>query len=342
MRTPSCIEMAGLIPLACGGAVLVACGGTGGRSDDTSTTAGPTTADDALASGSSAEGGPSDGTATSQGHTSTGGSDDPSAEGTTSTPQTSTGDDAPPGSCGDPPVWCPAPGTRWQWQLTGALDTSVDVEMIDIDLFDNDARQISSLQAEGRVVVCYFSAGSHEDWRPDAGDFPPAAIGDPLDGWPGERWLDVRDDGVRAVLAARLDLAQQQGCDGVEPDNVDGYANDTGFPLTADDQLDFNRWLADAAHERGLSVGLKNDLEQVDALLPHFDWALNEECMAYDECDLLSPFIDAGKPVFHVEYVDDPAQGPDLAAQVCPDALARSFSTLIKGWDLDAWRIACE
>ena len=32
------------------------------------------------------------------------------------------------------------------------------------------------------------------------------------------------------------------GCDGVEPDNVDGYVNDTGFDLTAGDQLDFNRF----------------------------------------------------------------------------------------------------
>jgi endo-alpha-1,4-polygalactosaminidase (GH114 family) len=362
MRTPSCISMAALFGsdrlglrdrlalldllgmlgmLGMGLLPLSACGGTGGRSDDdTTSTAGPTTTGDALASGSSAEGGPSDGTGTTQGP-GTGASDDPSAEGTTLAPET-TGD-PPPGSCGDPPVWCPTPGTRWQWQLSGVLDTTVDVDMMDIDLFDTDPRQISGLQAtRGHVVVCYFSAGSHEDWRPDAGEFPPAAIGDPLDGWPGERWLDVRDDGVRAVLAARLDLAVEKGCDGVEPDNVDGYANATGFPLTADDQLDFNRWLSDAAHERGLSVGLKNDLEQVEELLPHFDWALNEECMAYDECDLLAPFIDAGKAVFHVEYVDDPAQGPELAAQVCPDALARSFSTLIKGWDLDAWRIVCE
>ncbi len=248
----------------------------------------------------------------------------------------------PPAGCGDPPVWCPSPGTSWQWQISGALDTSLPVAMYDIDLFDNDAGQIASLQAEGRVVICYFSAGSHEDWRPDADQFPPAAIGSILDDWPGERWLDVRDPIVRDVLAARLDLAVDKGCDGVEPDNVDGYSNDSGFPLSGADQLDFNQWLAEQSHVRGLSVGLKNDLEQVETLLPHFDWSLDEECVTYDECDMLMPFIEAGKPVFHVEYVDDPADGPALAAAICPDALDRSFSTLVKHWDLDAWGIACE
>ena len=318
------------------------CGGASRDGDDRSRPTGPTSGDTATESGSAAEGGTSSGPGPSSGTASGDGSADGSTDGTATADPSSTGDEPPPVGCGDPPVWCPAPGTSWQWQLSGGLDTSVDVAMYDIDLFDNDARQISELQSQGRVVVCYFSAGSHEDWRPDADQFPPAAIGDPLDGWPGERWLDVRDPGVRDILAARLDLAVEKGCDAVEPDNVDGYANETGFPLTPDDQLDFNRWLADAAHERALSIGLKNDLDQVEALLDHFDWALNEECMAFEECDLLAPFIDAGKPVFHVEYVDDPAQGPDLAAEVCPDALARGFSTLIKGWDLDAWRIACE
>lgn len=45
-------------------------------------------------------------------------------------------------------------------------------------------------------------------------------------------------------MSARLKKAQDKGCDGVEPDNVDGYTNDNGFHLTAHDQLTFNKWLA--------------------------------------------------------------------------------------------------
>lgn len=233
-------------------------------------------------------------------------------------------------------VWRPAPGTSWQWQLTGTIDTSVDVKMYDLDLFDVPQSTVDALHAAGRVVICYFSAGSDENWRPDHGKFPPEALGRGLDGWPGERWLDTRSDGVRAVMRARLDLAAAKRCDGVEPDNVDGYSNMPGFPLTAATQLDFDRFLAGEAHARGLSVGLKNDVGQVMELEADFDWALNESCLQYDECATLTPFIRAGKAVFHVEYGDTA-----LADKVCPKTKALGFSTLIKKQALDAWRVAC-
>jgi hypothetical protein len=137
-------------------------------------------------------------------------------------------------------------------------------------------------------------------------------------------------------MKERLDRAVARKCDGVEPDNVDGYTNQSGFPLTAATQLDYNRFLAREAHARGLSVGLKNDLEQVNELLPDFDWAMNEQCLQYDECQLLAPFIAAGKAVFHVEY-----GGQALAQTVCPKTRPLGFSTLIKKLDLDAWRVAC-
>lgn len=229
------------------------------------------------------------------------------------------------------PVWSPAPGTTWQWQLSGTLVTTFDVAMYDIDLFDNTPEAIAALQAAGRKVVCYFSAGSFEDWRPDAASFPDAVKGLPLEGWEGERWLDVRADAVKTAIGARLDLAASKGCDGVEPDNVDGYANETGFALTCDDQLTFNRWLAEQAHARGLSVGLKNDLDQIPALQGWFDWALDEQCFQFDECDLLAPFPTAGKAVFGVEYVED---GGSTA--VCTAANAAGFSWLIVNYALDA------
>lgn len=99
-------------------------------------------------------------------------------------------------------------------------------------------------------------------------------------------------------MRARLDLAKNKGCDGVEPDNVDAYTQpDPGFPLTYDDQKAYNIFLAQEAHARDLSIGLKNDLDQVLDLLPYFDWALNEQCWYYQECHLLQPFIQ-GKKVF--------------------------------------------
>jgi hypothetical protein len=247
------------------------------------------------------------------------------------------GTDAGADAAGPPSIWTPAPRTSWQWQLTGTIDTSFDVAMYDIDLFDAPQSVIDSLHASGRIVICYFSAGSYENWRPDTSDFPSSALGNALDGWPGERWLDVRSTGVRDVMRARLDRAVTKRCDGVEPDNVDGYANSTGFPLTAANQLDYNRFLASEAHARGLSVGLKNDPDQVAMLVGNFDWELDEECLQYNECDKLAPFIAAGKAVFHVEYSD-----VTNAATVCPQTRPLEFSTLIKHRDpVDAWRVAC-
>jgi hypothetical protein len=202
-----------------------------------------------------------------------------------------------------PERWRPAPDTTWQWQLSGRLDTTVEAELYDVDLFETPARTVARLHARGRRVVCYLSAGSYERWRPDARRFPETVLGRPLDGWPGERWLDVRRlDVLGPILRDRLDLCRRRGFDGVEPDNVDGYANSTGFPLTARDQLRFNRWLAREAHARGLAVALKNDLAQVRALEPDFDFAVNEECFRYRECGRLRPFVRAGKAVLHVEY----------------------------------------
>ena len=231
--------------------------------------------------------------------------------------------------------WNPAPNTSWQWQLTGTLDQTVNVAMYDIDLFNNSAAVVSSLHAQGRKVVCYMSAGSWEDFRPDASRFPDSVKGKALDGFPNERWLDIRNLAVLGpIMEARLDLCKSKGFDGVEPDNVDGYANPTGLPLAPADQIRYNTWLASAAHSRGLSVGLKNDLNQAAELQPLFDWALNEQCFQYKECSSLVPFVNAGKAVFQVEY--------SLAAsQFCPQANAMNFNSLRKNLNLDAFREPC-
>lgn len=236
---------------------------------------------------------------------------------------------------GQPSWWRPAPGTSWQWQLTGTLDRSFDVDMYDVDLFETSAADIAALHADGRVVVCYYSAGSYENFRPDITLFPASVIGRKLDDWPGERWIDIRQIDVLApIMSARLDLAVQKGCDGVEPDNVDGYTNPTGFPLTAADQLAYNRWTAREAHARNLSVGLKNDLDQIPDLVGDYDWALNEQCFQYHECGTLTPFVDAGKAVFGAEY-----RGETDA--FCPQANVLNFDVLKKKLSLSAWRVAC-
>lgn len=238
--------------------------------------------------------------------------------------------------------WQPPVGTQWQWQLTGLpIDQSFDVAMYDIDLFDNDTATVTELQARGHKVVCYISVGSWEDWRPDAAAFPKSVLGNAYDGWPGERWLDIRRlDILGPLIAARLDQCQAKGFDGVEPDNMDGYTNNTGFPLTYADQLTYNLWLANEAHARGLSIGLKNNEDQVSDLVAHFDWALTEDCYADGWCEAMRAFADARKAVFAAEYTD--AMTPkQFLNQVCPQAAEMQFSVILKNRDLDAWRQAC-
>jgi hypothetical protein len=191
--------------------------------------------------------------------------------------------------------------TSWHLQLNGALKTP-DRHVYDIDLFDTPAETIADLKQQGRVVICYFSAGSFEDWRTDAESFPAEVKGLPLEGWVGESWLDVRDPRVLEIMKTRMALAVSKGCDGVDPDNVDGFQNSTGFPLTAADQLAYNKSLALAAHGQGLLVGLKNALDLVSKLAPYYDFAVNESCYTYKECGLLQPFVRYGRPVFIAEY----------------------------------------
>ncbi|MCG8418124.1 MAG: endo alpha-1,4 polygalactosaminidase [Proteobacteria bacterium] len=234
------------------------------------------------------------------------------------------------------PSVVPRPGTSWQWQLSGELDTSLDVDMYNVDLFDTPAETILKLHRDGRMVICHFSAGTHQRGRADADAFPLAALGEVREGWPGEHWLDIRNSQVRTLMSARMDLAVTRGCDGVAPDHVDGFAHRSGFPLTAADQREFNLFLVSQAHSRLLSVGLKNNPIQVTDLVQAFDWALSEECLALDTCDQFAQFIALGKAVFHVEYGDT-----NLVATACPQSRAFAFDGMIKRRRLDAWRIAC-
>jgi len=237
----------------------------------------------------------------------------------------------------------PKLSVTWQWQLKGNVNTAYPAELYDVDLFDSSAEMIEQLHSSDKKVICYFSAGSYEDWRPDRSLFLPEDQGNTIDGWPNEKWLDIRSSNVRAIMRDRLDLARQKGCDGVEPDNVDGYANETGFDITGADQLAFNRFIAREAHDRNLSVGLKNDLDQIDELVDFYDFAVNEQCFEYSECEKLLPFINAGKPVLNAEYSQEYADDAAGRSELCRKSSRLQFSTLILPLDLDdTYRFSCQ
>ncbi|MGH3239793.1 MAG: endo alpha-1,4 polygalactosaminidase [Spirillospora sp.] len=239
-----------------------------------------------------------------------------------------------PRAAGPAGFWVPAPGERWQWQLTTPVDVGVDAPIHDIDGFGNGAGVVGELHRRGRRVICYINVGAAERFRPDHAAFPAAVLGRG-NGWPEERWLDIRrTDLLEPVMAKRFDMCRAKGFDAVEPDLLDGYAADTGFPLTATDQLRYNRMIARLAHERGMSVGLKNDLPQIPELVASFDFAVNEQCAEFGECGKLLPFVRAGKAVLHVEYNVPPAD-------FCGQTRALGFASMRKRLGLDAWRQPC-
>ena len=238
----------------------------------------------------------------------------------------------------------PDTNISWQWQLNGKINPNYDVNLYDIDLFDSNVSLIQALKNDGKKVICYFSAGSWENWRDDKDNFPSEIIGNILDGWEDEKWLDISNKKIKPIMLSRLDLAVQKGCDGVEPDNVDGYTNNTGFALSADDQLAYNEFIANEARKRGLSVGLKNDLKQITALEPFFDFTVNEQCHEYNECDKMKPFVDANKPVLNTEYLQDYVDNNySERDNMCTNSMDLKYKTLVLPLNLDdSFRYSCE
>ena len=241
-----------------------------------------------------------------------------------------TGEGAPlgaslPASSGATSWWRPTPGASFAWQLRGRIDPDrIDAEVVDVDGFDTPAATVDRIHERGGHAVCYVSVGSFEDWRPDAASFPDEVLGAPLDGWEGERWLDVRRlDALEPIMARRMDRCRERGFDAVEADNVDGFQDDSGFALSGSDQLVFNRRMAAMAHDRGMSFALKNDLAQIPELVDAVDFAVVEQCAEFDECDRLDPFVRAGKAVFAVEY------------EACPPEVPTGFTMLRLPLELD-------
>jgi hypothetical protein len=141
--------------------------------------------------------------------------------------------------------------------------------------------------------------------------------------FPDEYWVNIGGRRQRAFLLRMMNRrtakCARAGFDGIEFDVVNAWsegAKVTGWRISARDQLVYNRALARIAHRHDLAVGLKNDGEQIHALLRHFDFAINEECFTYRECDSLSAFVRAGKPVFTVEYERPPRRFCSAAARL--------------------------
>ncbi|KAI7493607.1 hypothetical protein KC367_g8515 [Hortaea werneckii] len=253
-------------------------------------------------------------------------------------------------------LWQPAVNSSWQIVLlnplslsTSAQSVSPDVDIYDIDLFTNDQSTIEKLHQLGKKVICYFSAGSYESFRPDSSEFQSSDLGKELDGWPGERWLDLGSSNVRRIMAARIALAASKGCDAIDPDNVDGYSNENGLGLSEGDSIDFLQFLSAEARNHTLAIGLKNAGSIIPDVLDIMSFSVNEQCVQYSECETFAPFVEKGKPVFHIEYPNDESLNnvaKSAVNDICSDGGSASgssdFSTVIKDMDLSGWVEYCD
>ena len=199
---------------------------------------------------------------------------------------------------------------------------------------------VAAIHANGAKAICYIDAGGAESFRPDFAQYDAfntncngCLFGKPVAGFRNEFWVNINNDQgqrdfILGRIGARLDRCVANGFDGVEMDVVDAWSNRTGLTISADTQLLFNSALANLAHGKGLTVALKNDVEQVPDLAPYFDYAINEQCQQYSECgNYTTNFVNAGKAVFQVEY--------KLSnSKFCPQANAENRNAIKKTFDL--------
>ncbi|KAF2675286.1 hypothetical protein BT63DRAFT_365862 [Microthyrium microscopicum] len=271
-------------------------------------------------------------------------------------------------ACGDSGIWQPDVDVKYQMILTGVVDPTADLqpddaEIYDIDLFYHPKSTIDWLHDQGKKVVCYFDAGSAEDWRPDYHRFEDADKGPCYVGWAGERWLNATTTNVWSIMQDRIALAAAKGCDGIDPDNVEYYDEGNFFNLTREDAIVYVKKIAAEAHSYGMAMGLKNAGDIVHDVLNDIEFAVNEECASGqgDDCKYYEELIAAGKPVLHIEYVsnytmtdnsvvisstDKPGESSEaLKAQYCfknNTGYADTFSTTIKVLSLNGWVLYCD
>lgn len=235
--------------------------------------------------------------------------------------------------------WIPAPGETYQIQYDGRLDLTVDADVYDLDMFDTPAKVVGTLHARQRKVMCYVDVGTWEDWRPDAKEFPKSVLGHRDGHWKGERWLDIRQTSIlEPIMARRLDLCKKKGFDGVDPDNLDGFENKTGFPLTYREQLRYDAWVAKAAHDRGLTADQKGDNDQVKDLEKVFDFAVVEQCYTQGWCNQFAVYTKSNRLVVDVEYFHDRTRFLD---KTCPDTAKYDETAILKRLQLTAWIVTC-
>ena len=241
----------------------------------------------------------------------------------------------------------------WDWQIGAATDKDISVpagvKLLDLDGFTTSAQTVTRLKAQGIYTVCYINAGSYEPYRPDAARYPASLKLHRDPDWPDEFFVDVSDvfrpnSVLATILNDRLAMCRAKGFDAVEPDNLQNDENVPGGQITLQQQLDFNGWIADAAHAHNLAVFQKNGPDKIllrdrtgKLMVDKFDAILNEECRTQSECQALTEYTKRGKLALNVEYLSDSSindTAPSTFLAACPEYADLNLSELLRDRNL--------
>jgi len=117
--------------------------------------------------------------------------------------------------------WAPAQGGVATDRVTGYDLVVVDAIPGADGYRDTTSTELAALRRSGSLVLAYMSIGTVESWRRYARRVPPAWTLGPVPHWPGERYVDARRAGWRALLRREADELARIGFDGLLLDNLD-------------------------------------------------------------------------------------------------------------------------
>ncbi len=240
-------------------------------------------------------------------------------------------------------LFIPSPDTTWHAQFNGNVSFRNTVDLYIVDLFTIDPALIEAIQTTGRHVLCAFSGGSHKPNTSDAAFFSADMLGGAIANTSNEFWVDHRIPAVRRIMDRRFAIAQQIGCNGVAVSRLDGIHSAHGINGLANaDQFEYNQFLAEQAHARGLSIGLIDSLAEAQRLAIYYDFSLTRDCHAKNRCGKLSEFVRLGKATLITESDRTYLETPTDKAHFCREALSRRFNVVFTPANLDgSYRDSC-
>ena len=96
-------------------------------------------------------------------------------------------------------------------------------------------------------------------------------------------------------------------------------------------EITYVKWLAEYAHSKGMVLGFKNSLTIIPDVVSVCDFAVNEECFTYDECDAYTPFTKVNKAVFSHIYKSAAQSGFNICKNAASNKIVSQYCSSLNG-----------